>query len=136
MMSEFKEFSSSGLPDCGISFLTDFWKEKYLQEYIKNGGSKIKFVTGRKGSGKTHFLRLTAALAKVENYKTVHFSAKDVWMHDFREIYVAKLKERRDRMKKYKKPVVKIKLTNHKTNNRRFGIDAADSGCGMCKVFK
>jgi hypothetical protein len=49
---------------------------------------------------------------------------------------VAKLKERRDRMKKYKKPVVKIKLTNHKTNNRRFGIDAADSGCGMCKVFK
>ena len=88
MMSEFKEFSSSGLPDCGISFLTDFWKEKYLQEYIKNGGSKIKFVTGRKGSGKTHFLRLTAALAKVENYKTVHFSAKDVWMHDFREIYV------------------------------------------------
>ncbi len=88
MMSEFKEFSSSGLPDCGISFLTDFWKEKYLQEYIKNGGSKIKFVTGRKGSGKTHFLRLTAALAKVENYKIVHFSAKDVWMHDFREIYV------------------------------------------------
>ena len=87
-MSEFKEFSSAGLPDCGIQFLTDFWKEKYLQEYIKNGGSKIKFVTGRKGSGKTHFLRLTAALAKVENYKTVHFSAKDVWMHDFREIYV------------------------------------------------
>lgn len=88
MMSEFKEFPSSGLPDCGISFLTDFWKEKYLQEYIKNGGSKIKFVTGRKGSGKTHFLRLTAALAREENYKTVHFSAKDVWMHDFREIYV------------------------------------------------
>ena len=88
MMSEFKEFSSAGLPDCGIQFLTDFWKEKYLQEYIKNGGSKIKFVTGRKGSGKTHFLRLITSLALGENYKTVHFSAKDVWMHDFREIYV------------------------------------------------
>ena len=77
-MSEFKEFSSAGLPDCGIQFLTDFWKEKYLQEYIKNGGSKIKFVTGRKGSGKTHFLRLITSLALGENYKTVHFSAKDV----------------------------------------------------------
>ena len=27
----------------GIGFLADFWREKYLQEYIRNGGSKIKF---------------------------------------------------------------------------------------------
>lgn len=73
---------------CGIDFLTDFWREKYLQEYIRDGGSKIKFVTGRSGSGKTHFLRLMAAIAKKENYKTVCFSARDVWMHDFKEIYV------------------------------------------------
>lgn len=73
---------------CGIEFLTDFWKEKYLQEYIKNGGSKIKFVTGRTGSGKSHFLRLMTSIAQKENYKTVQFSAKNVWMHDFKEIYV------------------------------------------------
>lgn len=73
---------------CGIDFLTDFWREKYLQEYIRNGGSKIKFVTGRSGSGKTHFLRLMSAIAQKENYKTVRFSARDVWMHDFKEIYV------------------------------------------------
>lgn len=73
---------------CGISFLTDFWREKYLREYIRNGGSKIKFVTGRSGSGKTHFLRLMASIAREENYKTIQFSAKDVWMHDFKEIYV------------------------------------------------
>lgn len=73
---------------CGIQFLTDFWKEKYLQEYIRDGGSKIKFVTGRAGSGKTHFLRLMMSIAREENYKTVWFSAKDVWMHDFKEIYV------------------------------------------------
>ncbi len=73
---------------CGIRFLTDFWREKYLQEYIRNGGSKIKFVTGRTGSGKTHFLRLMMAIAREENYKTVWFSAKDIWMHDFKEIYV------------------------------------------------
>lgn len=73
---------------CGIRFLTDFWKEKYLQEYIKNGGSKIKFITGRLGSGKTHFLRLMGDIAQKENYKTVQFSAKNIWMHDFKEIYV------------------------------------------------
>lgn len=73
---------------CGIDFLTDFWQEKYLQEYIKNGGSKIKFITGRKGSGKSHFLRLMTDIAQKENYKTVQFSARNIWMHDFREIYM------------------------------------------------
>ncbi|MCI8576226.1 MAG: DUF2791 family P-loop domain-containing protein [Lachnospiraceae bacterium] len=78
----------TGLTDCGISFLTSFWREKYFQEYIRNGGSKIKFITGRPGSGKTHFLRLVTAIAQQEHYKTVQFSAKDIWMHDFKEIYV------------------------------------------------
>ncbi len=81
------------LPSCGIDFLTDFWREKYLQEYIRDGGSKMKFVTGRSGSGKTHFLRLMSSLAREENYKTVYFSAKDIWMHDFREIYVEILRQ-------------------------------------------
>lgn len=73
---------------CGIRFLSDFWREKYLREYIRDGGSKIKFVSGRTGSGKTHFLRLMGDIAREENYKTVAFSARDVWMHDFREIYI------------------------------------------------
>ncbi len=73
---------------CGIKFLADFWTEKYLREYIRNGGSKIKFITGRTGSGKTHFLRLMTSVARQENYKTVQFSAKNIWMHDFKEIYV------------------------------------------------
>lgn len=76
-----------GLSD-GIRFLTDFWDEKYLKEYIHDGGSKIKFVTGRPGSGKTHLLRLMEELARREHYKTVYFSARDIWMHDFREIYI------------------------------------------------
>lgn len=78
---------------CGVAFLTDFWQEKYLQEYIRNGGSKIKFVTGRQGSGKTHFLRLMTVIAKEENYKTVQFSAKDIWLHDFKDIYVEILRQ-------------------------------------------
>ncbi len=71
----------------GIGFLSDFWKEKYLEEYIKEGGSKIKFVTGRPGSGKSHFLQLIGAAAADMGYKTVAFSARDVWLHDFKEIY-------------------------------------------------
>lgn len=95
MISEFNEITGETVCDCadvplscGINFLTDFWREKYLQEYIKNGGSKIKFITGRPGSGKTHFLRLMTSIAAQENYKTVWFSAKDVWMNDFKEVYV------------------------------------------------
>lgn len=33
----------------GINFLTDFLTEKYIREYIAQGGSKIKFVTGCAG---------------------------------------------------------------------------------------
>lgn len=72
----------------GIDFLADFWEEKYLKEYIRDGGSKIKFVTGRQGSGKTYFLQLMLQMAWEQNYKTVHFSARDIWLHDFREIYI------------------------------------------------
>ncbi|MDO4268157.1 MAG: DUF2791 family P-loop domain-containing protein [Eubacteriales bacterium] len=72
----------------GIEFLSDFWKTKYFEEYIRGGGSKMKFVTGRPGSGKTHFLRLAAGLAADMGYKTVCFSARDIWLHDFKEIYV------------------------------------------------
>jgi len=75
------------------SFLADFWKEKYFQEYIRDGGSKIKFVTGRKGSGKTYFLNELAGVAVQERYKTVSFSARDIWMHDFREIYIEIFKQ-------------------------------------------
>ncbi|MCD8130284.1 MAG: ATP-binding protein [Lachnospiraceae bacterium] len=85
--------TTTTLSSCGIDFLTDFWQEKYLREYIRDGGSKMKFVTGRSGSGKTHFLRLMSGLAREENYKTVYFSAKDIWMHDFREIYVEILRQ-------------------------------------------
>ena len=41
----------------GLSPLTDFVTEHYLCDYIVRGGSKMKFVTGRRGSGKTHFLQ-------------------------------------------------------------------------------
>ncbi|MFA5448006.1 MAG: BREX system ATP-binding domain-containing protein [Sphaerochaeta sp.] len=72
----------------GIEFLTDFWREQYLAQYIKEGGSAIKFVTGRAGSGKSHTLKLLRSIGRAEGYVTVNISARDVWLHDFREFYL------------------------------------------------
>ena len=77
----------------GMGAITDFWKEKYLDEYIFEGGSKIKFVTGSKGSGKTRFLESFLALARKSGYRSASFSAKDVWLHDFKNIYTEALRQ-------------------------------------------
>ena len=67
--------------------LADFIADKYFREYIAGGGSKIKFVTGKAGSGKTHFLQLLNIKAREQGFTVVGFSARDVWLHDFKEIY-------------------------------------------------
>lgn len=60
----------------GIEFLTEFYREKYFREYIRDGGSKIKFITGRPGSGKTCLLERLLEIAREEKYMTASFSAK------------------------------------------------------------
>lgn len=77
----------------GSEFVMDFWKDKYLENYMAGGGSKIKFVTGRTGSGKTHFLELLAMEAENMGYISIRLSARELWIHDFKEIYVAILRE-------------------------------------------
>lgn len=76
----------------GSDFMMDFWKEKYLANYLAVGGSKIKFLTGRTGSGKTHFLELLALEAENMGYIPVTLSARELWIHDFKEIYTAVLR--------------------------------------------
>lgn len=77
----------------GIDFITDFWETTYLQEFIPAGGSKIKFITGQKGSGKTHTLNLLTSKTRKLDYITVAFSAYDIWLHDFREVYLEILRQ-------------------------------------------
>lgn len=77
----------------GVGFFLDFWKEKYLEEYIRYGGSKIKFITGRMGSGKSYMLHLMTKMAAENNYRVVIFSAKDIWLNDFKEIYFEMLRQ-------------------------------------------
>lgn len=77
----------------GSEFIMDFWKEKYLENYMASGGSKIKFVTGRTGSGKTHFLEILAMEAENMGYISISLSARELWIHDFKEIYTAVLRK-------------------------------------------
>ncbi|MDR0654347.1 MAG: ATP-binding protein [Synergistaceae bacterium] len=75
----------------GVDFITDFWLEQYLDAYISLGGSKIKFLTGGSGSGKSHYLSLFLAEARNRRYRTVALSARSSWIHDFKEIYAGAL---------------------------------------------
>jgi hypothetical protein len=75
----------------GVDFITDFWLEQYLDAYISLGGSKIKFLTGSPGSGKSHCLGLFLAEAAGRRYMTVALSARRSWIHDFKEIYAGAL---------------------------------------------
>lgn len=77
----------------GNDYILDFWKDRYLANYISQGGSKIKFVTGRNGSGKTHFLQQLSIEVEKLNYIPITLSAKETWLHDFKEIYTAVLKK-------------------------------------------
>lgn len=72
----------------GLDSLTTFLGEQYLREFIPLGGSKLKFATGRPGCGKTHFAQVMLKQANALGYLTACFSAKEVWLHDFREIYL------------------------------------------------
>ena len=75
----------------GIDTLTGFWEKNYLTGYIPAGGNRIQFLTGRRGSGKTHLIEYF--LSRAGNYKTVSFSARNVWIHDFKEIYFEVLRQ-------------------------------------------
>ncbi len=88
-----EERQQAGQEAAGIDFLTGFWTEKYLKEYIAYGGSKIKFVTGCVGSGKTYLLQFMKEQAAQLGYCTASFSARDIWLHDFKEIYAEVLRQ-------------------------------------------
>ena len=65
---------------CGVDFLTDFLAAHYLERYIPEGGSKIKFVTGHKGSGKTHLACALGKEACVRQMRTKYIRLPDLLM--------------------------------------------------------
>ena len=75
----------------GINYLTEFWDKHYLADYIPYGGSRIQFITGGMGSGKSHVVEYF--INNAVNYKVVSFSARKIWLHDFKEIFFEVLRQ-------------------------------------------
>jgi len=69
----------------------NFWRDHYLDDYIACGGSKVKFLTGKPGSGKTHALLLMLEEARRLGYVTFFASARQMRLNKFDSIYQAVL---------------------------------------------
>lgn len=61
----------------GYELWPGFVKDNYLDFFIKEGGSKVKILVGREGSGKSHLLRLIEADACKLGYETASFSLRE-----------------------------------------------------------
>lgn len=73
----------------GLDSISSFWKKWYFEDYIASGGSCVKFVTGRRGSGKSHLAALAQADASESGFYAVRLSADDILMSDFSSVYRA-----------------------------------------------
>jgi len=69
----------------------DFWRSHYLEDYIADSGSKVKFLIGKRGSGKTHALLLLLEVARQLGYVTVYADTQQVRLNKFDSIYQAVL---------------------------------------------
>lgn len=67
----------------------DFWRTRYLKSYIADGGSKVKFLIGRQGSGKTHALLMLQQAARQLGYVSVFIDTRLVRLNKFDSIYQA-----------------------------------------------
>lgn len=68
-----------------------FWRDYYLHDYIAGGGSKVKFLTGKPGSGKTHALLLLLEEARRLGYVTFFAGARYMRLNKFDSLYQAVL---------------------------------------------
>ena len=73
----------------GLDRVTGFFDRYYFDSYIKEGGSKIRFITGKKGCGKSHLLSLLSYDAADRGYFTVSLDARQVNLFDFKDIFLS-----------------------------------------------
>jgi hypothetical protein len=65
----------------------DYIHDRYLKNYIAQGGSKVKLLVGGQGTGKTHLLRVVLADGKKLGYQTVYLSARECSLNDLVSLY-------------------------------------------------
>ncbi len=63
------------------------WRDYYLNDYIACGGSKVKFLTGKPGSGKTHTLLLILEEARRLGYVTLFANTRRLRLNKFDSLY-------------------------------------------------
>jgi hypothetical protein len=76
----------------GLDKVSSFIKDEYFDTYISHGGSKIKFVTGKKGAGKSHLLKLMSFDAMDSSFITVELDSRELLLSDLTNLYLAILK--------------------------------------------
>jgi hypothetical protein len=64
-----------------------FLCDRYLDTYLAEGGSKLKLIIGRKGCGKSHFIRYLASQARNRGYMAQVVSAQEMPLFSFDQIY-------------------------------------------------
>lgn len=62
----------------GREWWLDRFREHYLRNYIRQGGSKVKVLVGGEGTGKTHLLRCVAADAQALGYIVVFLNLREL----------------------------------------------------------
>ena len=71
----------------GTAEVIQFFRRNYFSSFIPEGGSAIKFLTGKKGSGKTHLLSLLELEARDAGMETISLSAENFLLSDLSNLY-------------------------------------------------
>lgn len=73
----------------GRDQLFDFYQERYFDQYIAEGGSKVKLLIGPKGSGASHALCELLRMAGESDLAVGYLDARQVDFSDFYGVYCA-----------------------------------------------
>ena len=71
----------------GTEILLDILVERYFQGYIRLGGSKVKFIVGKEGAGKTHHLKFMHSSAAEIGYYPVQIDARKIKLQRIDDLY-------------------------------------------------
>lgn len=72
-----------------VGGMEQFWRQWYLHGFVDLGVGKVKFIKGRPGSGKTHFLRHLGIVSQSDHYVVVSLDANATRLATIDELYKA-----------------------------------------------